>query len=405
MVILKTRNKLIVVIIAVLITTFIVYQYYASVYTSISTESAVSFEQTDGIDGTATFIRNEVTVSDNTEGTVHFLVANGEKIASGGTIANIYENDSASAAASRIVEIDKQLDLIADIEGYNDSTAVDVDTINERINDHLNSFIYKTSDSRFSDLGTDVADLLTMMTRKQVAIGEQNDFSLLKDSLTKEKESLKASVGTPKSYIYSDTAGYFVSNADGYETKLTTEDLSIYTPEYLKKVKEESVGENVIGKIVYDYEWYIAVPVTLNDSRYFRVGDTLDVKTNISSGARLSTVVECINISEKGDEAILILRCNEMNSDLASVRTADITVVKKEYSGIMVKSDAIRIVDGKTGVYVVSGIEAKFVETEIIFSDADYHICTLNTSDSSKLRLYDKIIVKGRNLYDGKIIY
>ncbi len=401
----SSRNKIIRIVVAIAVIAFLGYQYYASVYDSISTESAVAFEQIDGIDAVATFIRNEVTVSDDTDGTVHFLVASGEKIAKGGTIANIYENNSATAAATRIEEIDKQLELIAEIEGYNDSTAVDVDTINERINNYLNSFIYKTADSRFSDLGTDVSDLLTMMTRKQVAIGEQNDFSALKTSLNNEKNELSGNVGTPKGYIYSSDAGYFVSNADGCETKLTTDNLDIYTPEYIKSLKEESVPQNVIGKIVCDYEWYIAVPVSLNDSRYFRQGDTIDVKTDIATSSRLSTTIEQINNSKSGDEAILILRCNEMNSELASVRSAAVTVIKNEHSGIMVKSDAVRIIEGKTGVYVVAGLEAKFVEIDIIYSGEDFHICELNTSDSSKLRLYDKIIVKGRNLYDGKIIY
>ncbi|MBQ9768715.1 MAG: hypothetical protein IJW27_00780, partial [Clostridia bacterium] len=246
------RSKLIKIAIALAVAVFLIYQYYASVVNSISTESAVSFEQIDGIDGVATFIRNEVTVTDDSDGTVHFLVASGEKIAKGGTIANVYENDSASAAASRIKEIEEQLDLIAEIEGYNDSTAVDVDTINERISDYLNSFLYKTADSRFSDLGTDVSDLLTMMTRKQVAIGEQSDFGALKDALNAEKTKLEGNVGTPRSYIYSDTAGYFVSNADGCEGKLKTDDLSLYTPEYLKALKEDAVPQNVIGKIVYD---------------------------------------------------------------------------------------------------------------------------------------------------------
>lgn len=399
------RSKIIKIALIAAITIFLIYQYYASVYTSVSTESAVVYEHTDGIDAVATFIRNEVTVTNDSRGTVHFLLANGEKVAKGGVIANIYENDSASAAASRIEEIDQQLELIAEIEGYNDSTAVDVDTINERINRYLNSVIYKTSDFRFGDISSDVSDLLTIMTRKQVATGEQNDFSALKQSLSSERKELEGNVGTPRSKIISDTAGYFVSNADGCEEQLKIDDLELYTPEYIKKLKEKSVSENVVGKIVYDYEWYLAVPVSLNDARYFRIGQTVNIKTNISSGSRLQTTVKQINNSQKGDEAILILRCNEMNSELASVRTADITVIKDEHSGIMVKSEAIRIVDSKTGVYVVSGLEAKFVETEIIFSSDDYHICTLNTSDKSKLRLYDEIIVKGRNLYDGKIIY
>ena len=401
----EKRHRLIKALILVCVLFFIAYQYYVGVYAAISTEAANRFEYTEGTDAVATFIRNEVTVSSNHKVTTHFLVANGEKVAKDGTIANIYESVSASAAAARIKEIDEQLKVIAEIEGYNDSTAVDVDTINERINDYLNGFIYKTADSRFTDLGTDVSDLLTMMTRKQVAIGEQSDFSALKDALNAEKTKLEANVGIPKSYIYSDTAGYFVSNADGCEDKLKTDNLGIYTPEYIKSLKEDSVPQNVIGKIVYDYEWYLAVPVSLNDSRYFRQGDTIEVKTNISTGARLSTTVAQVNNSKEGDDAMLILRCNEMNSELASVRTADVTVIKSEHSGIMVKAEAMRIVEGKTGVYVVSGLEAKFVEADIIFSGDDYHICAPNTSDSSKLRLYDKIIVKGRNLYDGKIIY
>ena len=94
-----------------------------------------------------------------------------------------------------------------------------------------------------------------------------------------------------------------------------------------------------------------------------------------------------------------------MNSELASLRTGAITIIKDEYEGIMVKKTALRVVDGVTGVFVVSGMEAKFVAVDIIYSTEDYSICALNTSDSSKLRLYDKIIVKGKNLYDGKIIY
>ena len=87
------------------------------------------------------------------------------------------------------------------------------------------------------------------------------------------------------------------------------------------------------------------------------------------------------------------------------MRTGNIAIVKDEYEGIRVPSTALRVVDSVTGVYVVSGMEAKFVAIDIIHSTEDYSICAPNTSDSSKLRLYDEIIVKGKNLYDGKIIY
>ena len=168
------RRKLIRIIVISLAVIFLAYQYYVGFYAAIKTEQAEQFRYTAGVDTVGTFIRSEMIVTSNHEGTVHFVVANGEKVASGGTIAKIYQNDSASAAASRIDEIDAQLEIIAEIEGYNDSTAVDVNTINDRITSHINDFVYTVQDGRFYDIGKTTSSLLTMMTRKQVATGEHN---------------------------------------------------------------------------------------------------------------------------------------------------------------------------------------------------------------------------------------
>ena len=405
MVILDKRRKLISFAIVAAIVVFFAYQFYVSVYAAIKTESAEQFRYSEGVETVGTFIRSEMTVTSNHIGTVHYVVSNGEKVAKDGIIAKIYENDSASAAASRINEIDAQLEVIAEIEGYNDSTAVDVNTINDRITKHINRFAYSVQDGRFTDTSTSVAELLTMMTRKLVATGEQSDFSSLKYTLKEEREWLAKSMGTAQGSIVSEKAGYFVSDADGYESVLSPENLDKYTPEFLRELKPQKTSSDVVGKIVHDYQWYLAAPVKLGDSMYYKVGQTVTVKTNTTASPRVLATVEKINLSKDGDDAVLILKITEMNIELASTRTGSITIIKDEHEGIRVKSSALRVVDGVTGVYVVSGMEAKFVAIDIIYASEDYSICALNTSDSSKLRLYDEIIGKGKNLYDGKIIY
>ncbi len=400
-----TRNRIITTAIVAILVLFLGYQWYASVFLAITTESAERFDYTESVDTTATFIRNEVTVENNKQGTIHFLVASGEKVAANGTIANIYSSSAASAAASRIEEIDEQLGIIAEIEGYNNSTAVDMGTINDRISTHLNDLIYKMNDGRYYDVGNSLSELLTVMTRKLVATGQVNDFSELKSSLSNERSELAGQMGSVNATITSEKTGYFVSETDGFETVFTTDDLSKYTPEFLASAKEQTVSSNVIGKIVYDYEWYLVAPVGINDSMHYKEGETVTIKTDTSSSPRLSATVINTNLSETDDSAVIVFRIGEMNSEIATIRSCDIEIVKTEYSGIKVNSKAIRVVDGVTGVYVESGIEAKFVEAEIIFSTDEYKICSLNTADSKKLRLYDKIIVKGKNLYDGKIIY
>ncbi len=401
----EKRHKIIRFLIGFCIVFFLAYQYYVGFYSAITTESALSFQYTDGIEADATVIRSEQTMTSKREGTVHFLVSNGEKIAKGGTIANIYESDSASAAASRIIEIDEQLAVIADIEGYNDITAASVDTINVRINAFLNSFVYSTADRHFEDTGNSISDLLTMMTRKQVVTGEQTDFSSLKNSLTDEKNKLQADMGSPKGSITSDRAGYFVSNVDGFEDVLTADDLSVYTPEYMSTIKANQSSAEVVGKIVYDYEWYLAVEVSLNESMHYKVGEAVPISIDVTSVSDVTGIVDRINISKAEDRAVIIFKCNEMNSELATLRTATVTLIKASHEGIKIPSKSLRVKDGKTGVFVVNGIEAKFVETDIIYSTDDYAISKLNTADDKKLRLYDEIIVKGKNLHDGKIIY
>ena len=399
------RRKLIRFAICAAVILFFAYQYYVGFYAAIKTESAEQFKYTEGIDTVGTFIRSEMTVTSSHKGTVHFVVANGEKVAKGGTIAQIYESDLASAAASRIAEIDSQLSVIAEIEGYNDSTAVDVNTINDRITKYMNEFVYTVHDGRFFDVGKSVSNLLTMMTRKQVATGEQSDFSLLKKALSEERTQLAESMGNAKGSIISEKSGYFVSVVDGFETKLSPNELDSYTPEFLNDLKEDKPESEVIGKIVYDYEWFLAAPVSLSNSMYYKIGQTVTVQTDTTASPRIAATVEKINLSASGNDAVLILKISEMNSELASMRTGAITIIKDEYEGIKVNNAALRVVNGVTGVYVVSGMEAKFVAIDIIYSTEDYTICPLNTSDSSKLRLYDEIVVKGKNLYDGKIIY
>ena len=405
MVILEKRHRFIKFIIGFSIVFFLAYQYYMGFYAAVTTESAQQFEYTEGIDSVGTFIRNEIFVTCDQSGTVHYLLSNGEKVAKDGVIANLFESDSASAAASRISDIDQQLATISEIEGYNDSTAVDVDTINSRIKNHLNSFVYASQDGRFSDVKDSVSDLLTMLTRKQVATGEQSDFSALKVSLESERNKLLNEIGSPKGSITAQRAGYFVTNADGYENILKVNDVDSYTPEYLNNISAEDVEQNVIGKIVYDYKWYLAAPVSISDSMHYKVGQKVAIKTDTSSTPRITATVKSINLSDSGDDAIIVFSCSEMNSELASTRTGAIKIIKDEYSGIKVDGKALRVLDGVTGVYVVSGLEAKFVAVDIIYSTESYTICKLNTTDSNKLRLYDKIIVKGKNLYDGKIIY
>ena len=61
------------------------------------------------------------------------------------------------------------------------------------------------------------------------------------------------------------------------------------------------------------------------------------------------------------------------------------------------------------GVYVLYGSEVQFKQISILYSTKDYVICDPSPQEGTlfngeTVSMYDKVIVKGDDLYDGKVI-
>ena len=96
---------------------------------------------------------------------------------------------------------------------------------------------------------------------------------------------------------------------------------------------------------------------------------------------------------------------SEMNKELAAMRSGPMTVVSKEYSGLKIPRKALRVVDSKRGVYVVNGMQINFVPVNILYNNDDWVIISEKITDGvSTIKLYDELIISGRNLYDNKVV-
>lgn len=387
-----------------LIAVFAVHQAVSSLYNPVTTETAIYSDIADGLNITGIIIRNETLVTKSGNGVMHFLIGDGNRVAKDGVIANIYDSESASITLERIDSVDSKIKDIEEMLSYNDLEAADLDMINSKVKQNLNNLIISGANGNFDTFSEKSEELLSSYNRRQAAMGETTDFSAQLSALKAQKEQLSASLPAAKGTLTAAQSGYFVSKTDGYEKALTCDNLDAITPEYLNSINAESTDEGIVGKIVSDYQWYIAAEVSINESLNYKEGDNLTIYTSVKSYPKLQVTVSQINMSDSQSSAVVLFACNDMNSELASIRTGPMTVVKKEYSGLKIPKKALRVVDSKRGVYVLTGMQVKFVEVNVIFTDGEYMICEKQTSDSTVLRLYDEVIVKGKNLYDGKII-
>ena len=79
-------------------------------------------------------------------------------------------------------------------------------------------------------------------------------------------------------------------------------------------------------------------------------------------------------------------------------------LILKNHSGILVRQSALRKVEGEDGVFVKVGLLLRYKKVHILYNDGVNAIVEYVSTDESGLRIYDQVVYKGSNLYDGKAV-
>ena len=381
---------------------FLGIQVYQSVYSSYSTESAVYYEDYDGIPITGLIIRDENVITADTAGVMSYTIPEGGRVAKEGVVAQVYASEAAAAAALQAEELEAEIQSLQSLQQYHDPTAADLDLLHTQVQTAFQNLLESTEGGRYDGISDSAEQLLSLLNREQIVTGQVTDFSQRIAALEAEKAALGDN--QPVQSVASPYAGYFISSADGYESVLSTDMIDTLTPDQLNALEPAALpAGSIVGKVVSDYEWYIAANISFSDSLQLAEGDSITLRTSLSSMPDLPVTVRKINKSATGEDVTVVFGCTYMNGELAGIRIHPMTIVLQTYEGLRVNAGAIRIVDGQRGVYVVEGAEAKFVPVNILYSTDSYSICEMSDSGDG-LQLYDEIIVKGKDLYDGKAI-
>ena len=385
---------------------FLLYQTVTVSSKKISTEYVLHYSHYDAISAEGYFVRNEQVLTTDTAGVLSYTVSDGEHVAASGTVAEVYSNEADASAQARMKELRGQIDALHDLQSGSGKYAADPDLLSVQINEKLARLLTIADKGRLDGLDSTAAGLLTLMNKRQIATGMVTDFSGTIAQLESELSGLQSSAGKAASRISVPSSGYFVSTVDGLEQALTIPQLETLTPEQLDQAyqAEPQPVEGAVGKLVYDYEWYIACVMTEEQASLLTKGQTIDIVLQLGSQSVQPVTVSAINRGSGDGRCVVLLRCTYTSSELFSARRETIQIRLKEYTGLRVASSAVRVVDGVRGVYVLSGIAAKFKPVNILYSNANFTICETDTTKSNSLKLYDEVIVEGKDLYDGKMV-
>lgn len=387
----------------IFIVVYLGHQFYASVYNPLVTDMAVGDSSDVGVELDTYFVRTETLVSLNDGGYRSYAVSDGDRVAKNGTIVEVYPTAAEAAAGAEIIFLQKQIEMLETAQNYSDGDSADLSLLNRKISESLTELLDSSKSGSLAQSSESGETLLRCLNRKNIVTGGETGYGERIAALRSRVDELGSGFSGEKKSLLAENAGYFVSKVDGYESAVSAEDLPSLSAADFDGLTAAPVGENVIGKIVSDYEWYILAKVPIGESFRLAEGESARFHTGLDSAEELQTTVYSINREGNSDYAMVAFSCTVMNRELASARRMKMTLVTESYEGLKVNKKAVRMVDGKRGVYVYRGSEARFVPVDIIYTGESFVICKKENGDGV-LRLYDEVVVKGKGLYDGKII-
>lgn len=369
------------------------------------TETAIQRNIQNTIETKGFVVRDEsyLTASDP-NGTIVSIAEDGKRVGSGETVAISFKTADSAAVYVRINELNSEIDYYNKLKNKVGAGTNSPSSYNNMVNSACINYISSSKSEIDGEFEDALSDLRDAITTKQLAVGTVISVDEKLASLEAELISLQAKASGYTS-IASPNPGYYIGSVDGYENTVKYSDVLNMNVSSINELISSAASEppeNVMGKLVDSFNWYILCNVPYDVSGSIEVGKTVKVKVPTVSAENFECTVEKKGDKE-GDSIPVILKCGLMNRDVAKIRIADIQIITDEYIGFRISNNAIREVDSQKGVYVLRGDTVQFKKVNIMYSSEEYSIIE-NTDDSSFIRQYDTVITEGVDLYDGKVI-
>mgnify|MGYP001859390476 FL=1 len=375
------------------------------------TQTAVKVTVNDSFMSNGWFFRNEVMVQGTTGDTVKHIVQGGEKVQKNAALAVVYTNASALENSQKISVLDDQIELLESAAQMitNGSDSVKIESM---ITNKIAELSSEMQQSSVSGMESSVTELRNLCLRRAIDSVDKETLLEQAQSLTSERNYLQQQIGNSSITIASPASGFFSEVVDGFESKLTISSLDTMTASELENLdpsKITTTSSDTLGKVVQDFRWYFAMFVPKENVEDLSVGDSLLLRfAQVSSDIQVS--VNDIRKQKNDENALLIVSGMEITPEILSMRYQSVEVIKEIYTGIQVPKNAVRIQtdsEGNSiqGVFILPDSISRFKPIEVLYETGNYYIVKQGTTtQNTGLVVGDRIIVKGRDLEDLKVV-
>ena len=409
----KSRNiKIATVLCCAAAAVFICVQLFNIAAQPYSTQTATRQTVLSTVDVELFVLRDESLLMGEGGYTVVPLAANAERIAKGSTVAAYFTSGEAANNYVNSSRIKDKLESYKTIDKQLSLANVDMDKLSESVDGAFNDIVNSAYLDDYSALADIKLDFLERLSLKQISLGKSIDCSAKIASLEGQLAALESSA-VPEKIVTADRSGYFVSELDGYENAIpfdTYKNASIESIEAALKSEKAPAPAGCLGKVIAGYDWYLLGVLDTVSATALKKGSTVKLIIGASSEDSLEVTVNSVSDVSDGKAAV-VFKCKRMNEQLATMRKVNAKVVFAELTGLKVDKQAIRVnAEGENGVYVIRGNIVSYRSLNVVYSEDTFVIAKAPDSGSDielsapHLKLYDEIVISGKDLRDGMVI-
>lgn len=423
---LKTLTAVIIGFLA-LAALYVFYQAGQVLFPPNTYETALLATVEDTVDAQGVLLFSESYVAG--DGTLGYLVDDGERVSAGTAVAEVYSDASQAGLRQQLTQINDQIELL---QKSQNTTSAQLETLRKDRSAALYNLMDSLDRSNYEDTADQKESYLLAQNKLWIVTGEVANFSDQIASLVQQASNVQAQLGNP-TQITAPQTGYFIRSSSSGRLNAGMEDILALNTVDLKAYLDSSPEialDGCAGKIVSGFTWYYAGICTAKQGEKLLGSDGKPLKASVQIRfpgqveTPLKAKVTEVTLDEESGLARFVLSCETINGDVLRLNRADAQIIIGESTGLRIRASAIHYLkdDGSEaegqgenyipGVYVKYGNLARFCKIDPVdadhpqVTDGDYLIVLPSgTAGSvSQVRLYDEIIVSGQNLYDGKLL-
>lgn len=400
----KQFMKVIMLVLALMVASYILYNVIRSASSGVPTAQAVLYAASDGVSVEGFVVRQE-TVIPAAYDLVLPTKGEGEKVACGEEVAVTLRSAAAQERQEEINRTEQELEQLRLALTYQ-SQLTDNEAVAQRLASSAASFAGQVAQRRLDAARAAGQELRSLLLRQSVGTSDTGAIQAQISQLQQQLDSLEASAASDTKSITAEAAGYYSAVADGYEALLTPQTLeSLSVSDFQSLWKEAAtVPAQNAGRLIASAQWYYACTV---ESRYLEdleVGDSLRV--SLGSEVDLELKMTVVRVHREEEQGLLVLSSQDHLASVSALRRLNADVIFHSYNGLRVPREAVCYNEesGSAGVYVLEGAKAVWKDIQLLYDNGDTYIAALDQSSTSNLWPEDLILLDTQELFDGKLV-